>query len=450
MAEPAWAGFCIRMSKYSKSNQEIAQLFYKTVEGKWIWERETKSYWSYVRKQGIWELVDDDMLERKISAFVQAVDKSNPLTMHKIRDIGAQIKHYCDNTDSLDADYLAFSDGSLSLEDFSFKDHSPKNIAYVYLDFPFKELKEAKSPIFDKYLKTTCTDLYGKYNETMAIQLQEIAGFVLSNERAEKAFICVGNGANGKSPYLDILRALVGFERCHAASLSDLTTKSFELCDLVGKRLNAKSEDESEKIRLSVLKELISNEPVKTRRLYGSNFNFRVKCKFVMSSNSVIRMEGIDDAMRRRLMFIPFENKIDESRADRNIGRKMTKNELPAIVRWALGGVRRIKETNCKFTTSNNSEKAMYEFVASNNSALDFIMSEYEEGCGNVPVPMTKIYAHYLEWCRENGRKAMSSNRVSREISTVMGLSKEQTIDGKRCACYDVRKKGTAQPKMKI
>jgi len=99
--------------------------------------------------------------------------------------------------------------------------------------------ENADCPKFKKFLKS----IFGKDKKRIKL-LQEIMGYCLTNSvAAQKAFIFLGSGANGKSVILSILIKLVGADNVSTLPLSDFES-SFRRRMLVGKKLNVVSEGE--------------------------------------------------------------------------------------------------------------------------------------------------------------------------------------------------------------
>ena len=390
--------------------------------GRLLWDEETTTYWVHDEKKMAWEPIVPRRFQKNVAKYVQIADPANRLTVGKIEDIVKQIRNHIDWMPMVKETHVSLSDTQIELSTLDFVPYRMENFAIVHLNATREEFDRCESPIFDKYLDDTCTDLEGNQNVGQRLQLQEIAGFVLSNDRAEKAFFLLGKGSNGKSPYLDLLRALVGRDRCHAASLSELTTQNFNLCDLVGKKLNAKAEEESQKVSLARLKEIVSGEPITARRLYEPNFTFVCRARFVYSTNDPPRMDGLDFAVRRRLLVVPFQHTMKETEYDRNLSEKIIASELPAVARWALEGLRRLRKNNFVFTETKQSKEALDEFERVNSSGKEFLSENYERREGAKKIS-GDLYVEYAKWCRENNRVPVSSGKFFRVCTHEYGES---------------------------
>jgi putative DNA primase/helicase len=429
----------------TKPNQELAAMLASHFSGRLVWDEETATYWFHDATEMTWGPVVSARFRRDVSRFIQRVDPANRLTVGRVDDVIKQVADYVEWKEQIDESHISLDDCQLDIATLEPVPYRQENVAMIRLRVAWPELEKAESPVFDKYLADTCTAADGKDNALMRLQLQEIAGFVLGNfesDNAEKAFFLWGKGANGKSPFIDLLAALVGKQRFLASSLAELTNDRFSAVELIGKKLNAKSEEESDKVALAALKEMISGSLVSARRLYEQKVTFRCRTRFVFSTNNPPRLEGMDAATRRRFVIIPFEHQMMPEQFDRQLARRIITSEFPALTRWALDGLRRLRKNNFVFTESPQSKAALDQFVLANNSALEYLTENWERS-ELAETPAGTLYSSYVSWCRDNGRKAVSSNRFGRECSDVYGESVPSRLNGKVTRCYRAARPGT-------
>src|SRR5262249_35786635 len=61
------------------------------------------------------------------------------------------------------------------------------------------------------------------------------------------------------------------------------------------------------------------------------------KFKLAITGNYKPRLDGVDEAMRRRLLMVPWAVRIPEKERDKQLTKKLRK-EWPAILRWMIDG----------------------------------------------------------------------------------------------------------------
>ena len=439
----------------TKTNQELASLFVEEEKfrDRLLYDRETDSYWYYTGK--IWRPMSKQELRDEVARLVWERDNTNRMTVGKMDDIIKQLSQYLGEdsvykkirtygykVEAIEEMGISFNDGIFLYENKSIIEHAPSldRLALVHLAFNYADISKAECPIFDAYLKTTCLDEDGDYNEGMATQLQEVAGWILSNERAEKFIILQGTGGNGKTPYLNLLTAAVGKDRTISMSIEDMTTDRFALWEFLGKKLNAMDEDESKAINASKLKAIVSGSLMRTQRKFGDGFSMMVRAKNIFATNAPPCIENLDQAMKRRIIIIPFEHTMEEKNFDRNLARKMVKNEMPGIIRWMLAGMEKIQAQNCVFTQTTQSQAAMDSFESANSSVIEYIKEYWELDIDN-PTPASEVYGHYVQWCKDTGHRPVSSNKFGRRAVPLIGKARSKELNERRVWCYHVRLK---------
>jgi putative DNA primase/helicase len=410
------------------ANQSIATTYANATATMTLYEKSSRMFWRWNGR--IWQpLGGDDLTDDLADWCDKNVQGAKAFTMSTYRDISEQCRRKFRAAGrqvfSLDDVYVSFTDCLLNPDTMETVPHSPDMIATTHIEHPYSDLGNVQMPIFQKYLDDSCFDHEKNEVDTgMMAQLQEIAGYLLSPTIATKAFILYGDGGTGKSVFLEILRCLVSEDRCLADSIADMTTKDFSLPSLIGKKANIQDEEKPGSLDVAKLKQIIDGKPMTTRKLYGDKFTFRPRIKLYFGSQEFPRMDGFDNAIRRRFLIITFDNIIPKEKKILYLDRKIIKaGELPAIVKWALDGLKRLVGNNFEFTETPKSERSMSEFRAANSSVAQYIEDSWVSDPG-IFTPFSFLYNAYSEWCSVNHRKPVSSIRFGREATGLIGQSK--------------------------
>jgi len=380
----------------------------------------TNSFWEY--SEGVWTAVNKEELKMKVREYCLKIEGNAQLTLSKIRDITEQLAFDVDRHDVLDDGYVAFLDGSWLPDDDTFHPHSPDRFATVKVQANYNNLpKPSDGPLFRKFLDSICVDDEMKPLPEMEMLLSEMFGYCLlsSSERAV-AFFLTGKGRNGKGVLSGILQAILGKERVSNMSLEDLTSDKFAVSALVGKRLNIADENNSHREATStLLKKLIAVDTIQSQRKFENSFSFKPRAKFVFCLNGVPIFDNFDYALKERIIPISFFRSFSQDERDYTLKAKIIKNELPCVVAWAMEGLRRLQKNNLRFTMPLQSIEALNQFEDASSSLSEFYNEFYEPS--DFPMPFADFYTEFCTWARESGRKQMSLNRVSREMSDRVG-----------------------------
>lgn len=129
--------------------------------------------------------------------------------------------------------------------------------------------------------------------------------------KPKESFILIltGNGSNGKSMLLNIMKDVFGENYCRKIPLAFLTDKRSKstsadpaLMDLEIARLAHYSEsNKNEELNTSKMKEITGQEAISGRNLYEKQKNFRPSCHHVITTNNDFIIETTDNGTWRRI-----------------------------------------------------------------------------------------------------------------------------------------------------
>ena len=171
--------------------------------------------------------------------------------------------------------------------------------------------------------------------------LQQACGYFLTGDTREHAlFFIHGDGGNGKSVFVNTITKILGDYTVTAAM--DTFTASLgnkhptELARLHGARLVTASETEEGKAwNEQRIKELTGGDTITARFMRQDFFEFVPVLKLCIIGNHRPTLANVDDALKRRLNFVPFTNKpaVKDLKLEEHL-----RGEWPAILRWMIDG----------------------------------------------------------------------------------------------------------------
>ena len=174
--------------------------------------------------------------------------------------------------------------------------------------------------------------------------IHKALGYSISDSAREQCmFILHGDGNNGKSLLLDIIKSALGSYGI-TSKPQLLTEQKFgsqnteEIARLKGKRFVAVEEiKEGDKLDEQLVKSLTSGIGNQVARfLYGNSFEFTFKGKIWMATNYEPVIRGTDKGIWRRIVKIPVTTDFT-GREDKDLHDKLLQ-ELPEILGWLLEG----------------------------------------------------------------------------------------------------------------
>ena len=283
--------------------------------------------------------------------------------------------------------------------------HTPK--IFSTNQIPVNVSEEAECPKFMKFLN----DIFDGDEECVNL-IQEIMGYCLcSSTKAEKMFIFHGEGANGKSILCSILMEIFG-KGASALELGRFKDK-FALVGLVDKYVNISTENDQngkEPYNTENLKKIVSGDPITVEPKYQNAFTCRVNVKLINSVNRLPLLNGgVSEAIRRRLMIVPFEVTFTDNPQEGKKEKKKDpfiidelKKELEGILMFALKGYLRLRMNNYQFSPCKKADAALQHYIEDIDCMRRFV-DEMLSPDPHGKINKTKLRESFKEWCREEG-----------------------------------------------
>lgn len=324
------------------------------------------------------------------------------------------------NEPTADAHLIAFANGIYNIATDTMTDFSPDIV--VTNKIPWNYNPDAYSELADKTLnKIACNDA------GIRSVLEEAVGYsFLRRNEMSKAFFLTGGGSNGKSTFLDMLNNVVGESNRSSLGLEELDER-FSIAELGGKLVNTGDDisDEFWQGRSTAnFRKLVSGNEVKAEYKGQNVFFFKPYAKFFFSANALprIRSKGFE-AIKRRLVIIPFEAKFskDDPDYDPYITYKLRDAEvMEYMIRLGIAGLKRVLQNNA-FTEAAKVKKELDEYELENNPILLWMQETPLEQIVN---QSTKdVHKSYKVFCVENGFQEMTLSTFSKELRQRLGLT---------------------------
>lgn len=181
-------------------------------------------------------------------------------------------------------------------------------------------------------------------NEDVIHYVHKALGYSITNSTREQLmFILHGDGNNGKSLLLDVIKTVLGgygiTSKPQLLTEQNFgTSNSEEIARLNGKRFCAVEEIKAgDKMDEQIVKSLTSGIGNQVARfLYANSFEFPVTCKIWMATNYEPVIRGNDKGIWRRIVKIPVPTDFT-GREDKDLREKLLL-EAPQILGWLVEG----------------------------------------------------------------------------------------------------------------
>jgi putative DNA primase/helicase len=287
---------------------------------------------------------------------------------------------------------------------------------------------EATCPIWESFLDRVMSG-----NKALISFLRRAVGYSLTGDTGEQClFFCYGTGANGKSVFLETIRALLG-DYAQAAEFSTFLAKQNDavrndIARMSGTRFIAAIEaGEGRRLNEPVIKALTGGDTVTARYLYREFFEFHPQFKLWLAANHKPIIRGTDTAIWRRIRLIPFTVTIPEGERDPKLAAKL-RAELTGILAWAVRGCLEWQSAGLRPPAEVRAATDEYR------AEMDTLAAFVDECCIvalHAEVKAADLYAAYKAWA-ELGSEYVENQRAFGLRLSERGFKPDRSTGGVR------------------
>jgi putative DNA primase/helicase len=268
---------------------------------------------------------------------------------------------------------------------------------------PVRYDERAEAPLFIAFLKRIFSD-----DLELIDFVQRLLGYCLTGECTEQAMaVCYGpTGKNGKSTLLTAVLNVLGSDYAIELPASFFLAKKWEahpeeVARLRGRRYACAVEvNEGAKLDEARVKHLTGNDRIAARHMYEGTFDFAPSHKFLIGVNERPEVQGMDDAIWRRLLLVPFTVQIPEAERDLDFGKKLLK-EAPGMLAWMVRGCLAWQRQH--LAPPATVVAASKEYRDEMDTVRSFLQSDRCKLSPGFATPKGRLRAAYEEWCQAEG-----------------------------------------------
>ena len=373
----------------------------------------------HIYREGIY-ISDTAAIFKVMRSYIPAIRKNQKAEVMDCLNDNAEEKQ------PADARYVAFKNGIYDVVTDTMQDFSP-NIVMTN-KIPWDYNSAAFSELADHTLNRLACD-----DPAIRSLLEECIGYCFYRSNAYKSsFMLTGDKDNGKSTFLDLVKAVLGEDNISALDAKELGDR-FTTSMMFGKLANIGddiSDDFMQGSQVSIFKKIVTGNRIKAERKGQDPFEFNPYIKLLFSANDIPRMKDKTGAVLRRLVIIPFNAHFtsDLPDYDPEIKKKLLQSEcMEYLIKLGIEGLKRITE-NKGFTRSEATEQAAHEYDLMNDPIKAFF-SERDEGY-LFRETVTDVYAAYKVYCNESGINPETKIMFGKSVADMFGVETYPTRVG--------------------
>jgi putative DNA primase/helicase len=259
--------------------------------------------------------------------------------------------------------------------------------------------------------------------------LKRWCGYSMTGATTEHKFcFAYGTGANGKSTFINTIMAVLG-EYATVADVGTFIASNTErhptdVAKLHGFRLVVAQETEKgRRWDEAKIKSMTGGDKMTARFMRQDFFDFTPKFKLWITGNHKPRLDNVDEAMRRRMLLVPFLVQIPPEERDPELSAKL-RREWPAILRWMIDGCLEWQRTGLappKIVTD-----ATDEYFDDQDTIKEWLEDCTEDGGPYAFTPNNQLFASWKSWCDERNLKT-GSGKILSEALADRGFARKKT-----------------------
>lgn len=252
-------------------------------------------------------------------------------------------------------------------------------------------------------------------------------GYCLTGDTSEQLLhFLYGPGGNGKSVFLDVVSEILG-DYAVVAPMDSFTSVRGErhptdLAGLQGARWVTASETQAgrswDEARVKLL---TGGESIRVRRMHEDFYEYRPTYKLAFSGNQKPDLRGFDQAMKRRMVLLPFLH------TPVKVNPKLKEELLAeggAILSWMIEGCREWQQHG--LGSASCIEVATEEYFEDQDPVGRWIKARTVPD-GNATSQSSELYRDYQTWCFAEGERTLSQKAFSQAILT-KGFQKDRRV----------------------
>ena len=354
--------------------------------------------------------------------------------------------------------YVQFLNGTF---DVDCKKVDPTPDMLIANTIPIEFDADAEDPVADDFIRSISNgDL-----PTQRLLKQVIASCLCSLRVVDQAVMLIGRtghiggeASNGKSTFLNMLKALLGTVDNVVSLDIKALSQPFQRQYLVGKLANLGDDIPNGFLQgdeLATFKQAVTGDTIFADVKGGKGFNFTPTATLIFSMNEVPKLGDTSEGIFRRLSFLPFRKSYKPGDPDYDPGIISKLTTKTALQRFALLGMQELSRLDFtrhfdsvpdmaeELDTIRQDNDTVLRWVIEEQIALSDILGRVEgRGCFR---SSNDVYDMYTDWAKKSGEKfTVTQSTFSRRLKRIFAsdmLSVEATkANGRSVRCYTIGK----------
>lgn len=287
--------------------------------------------------------------------------------------------------------------------------HSPTRLSKVQIPVFFDP---EKIPFrFIKFLKECLPRPKDAYTV-----IEQFASCLIKSAKFSKSFMYVGQGSNGKSVFLNVIKHVLGHSNVSNISIHAIENNRFSPAELDGRLANIYFDISNEELNSTgTFKNIVVGDPIQVEKKNKNPFTLENYAKMFFSANQIPIVYDESDGFFRRFMITEWNTKFTDKTANVNLILELTTEEEKSGILNML--IRMAAQLNKRgyFKYADSVEKLRTKWKNKADSVGGFLEKEiiYDDA---LMVEKKRLYNKYVEYCAKNKLYALQRKKFQEEI----------------------------------
>lgn len=234
----------------------------------------------------------------------------------------------------------------------------------------------------------------------------EIVGATLFGKGGsmQKLVILHGGGGNGKGVFTRLIRMLLPAKTCAAIGPADMSM-DYQRYKLYGALANMIGELPAlDKKSLEWYKTFTGGDAIFMRSIGKNGFDYQPIAMHIISTNQLPQLPKVDDAIKRRMIVVPFNNTVTENNVIVDFEKQLYVANGEGLLLRAVQGYQRVIERGGKLDVPDAVRRATDAWLRPYDGVRLFAAECLEEVADNTArITATEMHDRCREFCIDRG-----------------------------------------------
>ena len=403
----------------------------------------------YDEDKGVWVAIDKRAQGKVLHSFedtpvITGVDKSGEpeLGVFKLNNskVKGSIERALDEASSPDffagaVPGLSFKNQFVRVDGDTIKAerHSHNHRARAYVPLAYRA--DARAPRFEKYLDECFAGLPDARERKRAVLQYAGLSLVGLGTRYHKALVLFGRGANGKSVFLDVVRAL--FPKGSTVSIAPQDfSNEYYVASLAGKLANLVNEMPDTTITSSErFKSLISGDVTQARPIRQAPVFFKPIAGHIFSCNELPGSRDASEGFWRRILVVEWPRIFAPHERDPDLADYIIKREAEGVLTLLINSAATALQQGR--LDEPMSSAALFRTWRYHSDQVVQFLAERCRPAAEHGTPVSDLYAAYRDWAQDEGHQRLGRRKFGDRL-TSNSFSPQKGAKGVRVRAVDL------------